>query len=96
MISLDVEALRALIRDAVREALSSSPRADGYESVTEAAKRADVSPGTIRAWIKAGKLARYGAGRCLRVKRSELDTLLASPAESPEALARARFKVVGQ
>jgi excisionase family DNA binding protein len=94
--------LRVLVEDAVRkvvrEELSQAHRAPGpddpFLSVADAAALVSVTPGTIRAWVKAGKLARYGAGRVLRVRRSELLSLLLGAASSssgddlsPEALA---------
>lgn len=55
-----------------------------------------VNEGTIRRWVRAGKLRGYRAGRVLRVRRDELDRMLAtgrhapskaSNDESPEELA---------
>ena len=63
---------------------------------TDAATVASVNEGTIRRWVRAGKLRGYRAGRVLRVRRDELDRMLAtgrrapskaSNDESPEELA---------
>ena len=98
---LDEKALVHVITDAVRqvvrEELSKVPERSEYLSVREAAQIADVIPGTIRSWIEAGKLGRYQAGRHVRVKRSELDTLLSQPSTtdrevSPEEQAFAAFR----
>ena len=98
---LDEKALLHVITDAVRqvvrEELSKVPERSEYLSVREAAEIADVIPGTIRSWIEAGKLGRYQAGRHVRVKRSELDTLLSQPVAvdretSPEEQAFAAFR----
>jgi excisionase family DNA binding protein len=95
--------LRTLFEDVFRKVLREELRAqtpaetdDPFLSVADAAELASLTPGTIRAWIKLGQLHRYGRGRLLRVRRSELLALLAGadgkpPAAedvSPEALAR--------
>ncbi len=78
--------LRNLMRDVVREELSSFAKQatplrnatdDVYLSVTKAARVADVAPGTIRAWIRQGRLASKRAGRVLRIGRSELERFMA-------------------
>lgn len=91
---LDERALEDLLRRVVREELGAeAPAKQGetYLSVARAGEIAEVTPGTIRSWMKAGKLETHRAGRELRVKRSDLERLLASPATdaTPEALARA-------
>jgi excisionase family DNA binding protein len=100
----DEGALRTLIasevRKVVREELARAPdggAADDYVSVKSAARIASVATDTIRDWITKGRLGRFSAGRVLRVKRSELDALLASPAPSsapstPEAAAAAYLR----
>ena len=90
-------ALRSMIEDVVRkvlrEELGASPGANGdeYLSVATAARVAEVAPATIRGWIAEGRLHRYAAGREIRVRRAELEALLAAPATSPEAAARTAF-----
>ncbi len=82
------EALAAVVRDAVRplqeevarlrEELKTAKRVDGpkYLSPEHAAEIADVEPDTIRDWVKAGRLPRYGAGRGVRVKLDDLEELM--------------------
>ena len=75
----DESRLRDLIRSAISDAIAERPKeADTYLSVGRAAAVAEVAPATIRSWIAEGRLGRFRAGRELRVKRSELDRLLAS------------------
>jgi excisionase family DNA binding protein len=90
------ESFRELVRDAVREVLREElaplkhrnagtlqgPE-DGYLSVAKAARLADVAPGTIRAWIRAGRLTAQRAGRVLRVSRSELEKFMAGAPTGP-------------
>ena len=74
------EMLRGIVREEVRAALveagTTSPDGDGYLSVQKAAALTDVHPDTIRAWVRAGRLRGYRAGRELRVLRSELHHFL--------------------
>jgi excisionase family DNA binding protein len=84
----DESALRDIIRDelrtVIRQELGKKPAAGGdYLSVAEAAQIAAVSPQTIRAWIHARKLTQFNAGRVIRVRRPELEALMASPAGPP-------------
>ena len=79
-------AFLALVRQAVAEALAdqqarsiapaSSPPPAEYLTFDDAAAYASVSKGTIRNWVKAGRIGSYGVGRVARVKRAELDALL--------------------
>lgn len=95
------DALRAMVRDIVREELASAlakrERTDGegFMSTTDAATYAGVARGTVRRWIREGRLPEHHAGRHLRVKRSELDAVLVGerrvPELSPEELARREF-----
>lgn len=68
-----------------------------YLSVAEAAALARVTPGTIRRWVRAGELTRHEAGSRVRIRRDELERLLACevvPIEknlTPEERARRRF-----
>jgi excisionase family DNA binding protein len=70
--ALLVEVVREEVRAALADARATNSEEDGYLSVQKAAALADVHPDTIRAWIKAGRLRGYRAGRELRVLRSEL------------------------
>lgn len=86
------ETLQQIVRDAVRvelAKLADNPLRNGdesYLSIAKAARVADVAPGTIRAWIRNGRLACKRAGRVLRVGRSELDRFLSGvPSQSRAA-----------
>ena len=90
------DTLRQLIRETVREVLreelaaltrrNAGPSAgsdDGFVSVTKAARVADVAPGTIRAWIRQGRLTAQHAGRVLRISRRELAQFMAGAPTGP-------------
>jgi excisionase family DNA binding protein len=96
---LDESALRACIEEVVRKVVREEIAADAgrqpaeYVSVIEAARRIGVSPGTIREWVRLGRLTRYPAGRLLRISVRELDALMkappaAEPIGTPEEEAR--------
>jgi excisionase family DNA binding protein len=83
--------LRSIVRDVVREEIrtalderttslrnSNTSSADGYLSLSRAAKLADVAPGTLRRWIKEGRIPSQRAGRVYRVSRTDLETFLKS------------------
>ena len=92
--------LRHLVRDAVAEALREhaareSPQlrnsSDGYLSVAKAARTADVASGTVRAWIRSGRLEAKRAGRVLRVSRGELERFMSGgPHKAQQAETRRR------
>src|SRR5688500_10841546 len=87
--------LRQLVRETVREVLREglapltrnaglpTEADDGYLSVAKAARVADVAPGTIRAWIRTGRLTAKHAGRVLRVSRRELAQFMAGASSGP-------------
>lgn len=92
-----IDILRDAIAAIVREEVAKlAPRqVDDYLTVNAAAEFASVATGTVRRWVREGLIAEHRAGRSLRVKRADLERLLAAPAsarksrdESPEALAR--------
>lgn len=82
--------LRTLIRDELAQRAPSAssgpdqprptvPRMrEDLLSTTAAASHAGVTPGTIRSWVKSGKLRGYRAGRLLRIRLGDLEDLLAS------------------
>lgn len=95
-----VHTLRALVREIVREEIATARPAsvgtDGHLSTRAAARHAGVAVGTIRRWIHDGKLRELRAGRHLRVRREDIDTLLRGerrdgPQPSPEDLAKKAF-----
>lgn len=90
------DAMRQIVRETVREVLREElPAAmrrntgpplggdEGYLSVTKAARVADVAPGTIRAWIRKGRLTAQHAGRVLRISRRELAQFMAGAPTGP-------------
>lgn len=98
-----MEGFRLLIADAVRKELAkqgaSVAQPGEYLSTRKAAAYANVATGTLRRWIRERRLTPYGAGRQLRVRRAELDAILAAGGrrvrrvdESPEAKAEREFK----
>jgi excisionase family DNA binding protein len=97
---------RALIADIAREVIREelvnvTAPADSYLSTQDAAELADVSTGTIRRWIREGKLPPHRAGRLVRVRRAELERMMTDSGhrrsaaknahESPEDRARRMF-----
>jgi excisionase family DNA binding protein len=78
---LDEGAMEALVeraaRRAVREELAKvASDQQEYVSVAVAAARVEVTPATIREWVRRGRLRRYQAGRELRVKVTELAAMM--------------------
>lgn len=80
-------ALRTLVAHLVREELASrQPANDDLLTPQEAAAVAKVAPATVRRWIRDGRLPCHRAGRHLRVRRAELETMLASGARDTSKL----------
>lgn len=76
---IDLDALREMIREVVRDELAKLQRPETGASrltVAEAAELARVTPGCVRRWIRSGRLASTGAGKLLRVQRVDIDVLL--------------------
>lgn len=99
------ETLRAIVRDVVREEVraalaehtggtqrrNADPLSDdGYLSIARAARFADVAPGTLRRWIRSGRLPVRRAGRVYRVARVELEDFLVREGRSAAVVERAR------
>lgn len=97
------EGLRALVRDEVRfvvreelqlvleERGSLRNGTELYLSVAKAARVADVAPGTVRTWIRSGRIESRHAGRVLRVSRAELERFLAQePSDATKKAIRRR------
>ncbi len=76
------EVLRAFITQIVREELGKAQtnegtfRPDDLLDTGQVAVYAKVSRDTVRRWIREGRLKCYGAGRSIRIKKSELDALM--------------------
>ncbi|HTR56470.1 MAG TPA: helix-turn-helix domain-containing protein [Kofleriaceae bacterium] len=85
------DVVRRLVREAVRGELAAfaqlggEPRNanDAYLSIAKAARVADVAPGTVRTWIRHGRLTSKRAGRVLRVSRSELERFMSGVPTGP-------------
>lgn len=100
--------LREMVRELLREELGKAvatvtPRTDEYLSTHSAASMAGVTDGTIRRWVREGRLQRHGKPpRILRVLRSDVETLLRTgghrPANdsTPEELAAQAFRKKGR
>ena len=87
---------RRLVRDLVRAELEAARAPAEFLSVQRAAEVADVAAGTIRRWIREGRIEGHRAGRVLRVKRADLEALLAAGGArrhelTPEELADRAF-----
>jgi excisionase family DNA binding protein len=83
VIVLSPEELRAIVRDAVAEALAAGPRmgtAEDLLTLTECG--APIR--TLRTAIKAGALPAVKTGREYRVRRTDLDAWLAARAVEPK------------
>lgn len=100
------ETVRAFVREVVREELAAraetSSDRDRYLATADAAELAGVAEGTIRRWVREGRVPGHRAGRVLRVRASDVHRLLASGVSrsgpsmnlsglSPEQLARRHF-----
>lgn len=82
--------VREVVRDEVRAALrqvpdrserrnvaTASDAGGGYVSLARAAAFADVAPGTLRRWIRSGRLRARRAGRVYRLSLADLEAMLA-------------------
>jgi excisionase family DNA binding protein len=65
-----------IVRNEVRTALAGVTTPDEYLSTSAAAAFAQVADGTIRRWIREGRLVEHRAGRVMRVRRADLQALL--------------------
>lgn len=88
--------LRNLVRLIVREELTPAPVADDYLSTRGAAQHAKVAEGTIRRWVRQGKLHGHHAGRLIRISRAELEKFMSGRptfdgSETPEQIANRKY-----
>ena len=94
---IDERALRAMIVDVVREELRKMHAPSEYLSTGDAARLAGVAAGTVRRWIREGRLTEHRAGRHVRIQRADVERLLAgtrqTPDLTPEELARRKLGV---
>lgn len=91
-----LEGLRVFIAEVVKSELDKKPEQDDYLSTHDAAELADVAVGTIRRWVRAGKLRDHRAGRRVRVSRADLHRLLRegvplNDSATPEQVARRKY-----
>lgn len=94
----EIESLiRSIVREELAKAKPANDAASDYLTVAEAAALARVTSGTVRRWVRRGELTRHEAGNRVRVRRDEVERLLACeivPIDSklsPEERARRRF-----
>lgn len=88
------ELIADVVRAEVRKALADLRAPDEHLTVRAAAAVASVAPGTIRRWLREGRLRGEGAGRLLRVRRSVLEAMLVEDrhvVDTPESLAGRDF-----
>lgn len=91
--AFDLEAaIEAAVARGIREGLASLRPAEPPTEllpVSKAARLANVSEATIRAWLKEGLLPRYGTARVTRVRREDVLSVREvseASAKSPEQL----------
>lgn len=87
-----------IVRDELAKAVAEISRPDEYLSPSAAATVASVAPGTIRRWIRDGKIDAHHAGRSVRVRRKDLLAFMRGgrrdpPTMTPEQLASRDFGV---
>lgn len=78
------ETIRALVREELRIALADQKPDDEFLTTGQASRLAKVSVGSVRRWIRLGKLARHRVGRTLRINRAELERFLRHPGPDRE------------
>ena len=91
------QSLREIVREELRAVMAeqggSTPTrnaGDTYLSIAKAAQFADVAPGTLRRWIRTGRLSARRAGRVHRISCAELETFLTRGAKDDAVVAKAR------
>lgn len=71
------ELIRDVAREEVRRAIADAKQPDEYLSTRAAGAVAGVADATIRRWVRERRLPEHRAGRCVRVKRADVERLLA-------------------
>jgi len=90
-IGLD-DSIRSIVREVVREEIRAALDERGrlgarnanqrsaadasYVSIARAAQLAAVAPGTLRRWLKEGRIPTHRAGRVYRIAMADLETFL--------------------
>lgn len=98
---IDMNALGDLIEARVRKVLEERaarevPPGPEYLTIAEAAALVSKSPSTIGEWFRDKKLARYGRGRSVRVKRAELLAVMEAERERTDGKTAAEVKAIAQ
>jgi len=75
---IDLEKLREMIREVVREEIAAiaATKPGEYITTSEAADEWSLHPGSIRRWIRQGRLPACRTGRQIRIKRADLEALV--------------------
>ena len=74
----------ALRADLQRALAAGKPANDDMLTTREASEVARVTVGSIRRWVRQGRLERHRAGRKLRISRTELEQWLRNPGPEKE------------
>lgn len=85
------EYIRILVANEVTKQIGHVRALGEYLTTEEAGELARVATGTVRRWIREGRLPSQSAGREIRIRRSDLERLMTGDRKkrepSPEALA---------
>jgi excisionase family DNA binding protein len=79
-----VKAEPGLRAELQRVLVGASPGRDEMLTTHEAADLARVAVGSVRRWVRQGRLQRHRVGRTLRVSRVELECLMRDPGPDRE------------
>lgn len=90
-----LEQLRVLIREELAKLLDEREAASEWMTAYDAAQVLGVHPKTLRKWIREGKLEATRAGSRHRVRRADIDRMLARGSTNenltPEQLAERKY-----
>lgn len=81
---LEEAVLRRILREELRALLAESSAGDEFLTLSAASKFSQLGISTLRAWIKSGRLPRYGEGRVVRVLRSDVTAALRAKSGEPD------------
>lgn len=87
VIVISPDELRALIGEAVRDAMRATAKPEAWLPVANVAERLGKSEKTIRSWIADGRFTRVsgGDGRPYLISSLEVDALSRSASSAPDA-----------
>lgn len=83
------DTLRAIVREVIREELAAAGGARTVEpepdlvKLSEVRRWVQISKTTLKTWIKAGVLPKYGVGRIVRVKLADVRAVMQRKAVPP-------------